>query len=149
MPAGTNDPLAGFQYILDITGVQNSAYFTECSGIGSEHEIIEHKVSIEGKDYVQKVPGRMKWTDVTLKRGITGSMDIWEWRKMVEDGDMQSSRKHCSITMLDREGKAVAKWDFENAWPSKVSGPDLKADSNDFGVEEMVLVHERMKRVKV
>jgi phage tail-like protein len=50
--------------------------------------------------------------------------------------------------MMNRTGKPVAQWDFNNAWPSKVSGPELKSDSNDFGVEEVVIVHEGMKRVK-
>jgi len=67
---------------------------------------------------------------------------------MVEDGDVKGARKNCSILMYDRNANVAARWDFVNAWPSKVSGPEVKADSNDFAIEEMVLVHEGMKRVK-
>jgi phage tail-like protein len=142
------DPLAGFQYALDISG-KISGFFQDCSGIGSEHEIIEQKLTdANGRPFIQKIPGRMKWNDVTLKRGITGEMDLWKWRKLVEDGDVDGARTHCSILMMNREGAPVAQWDFNNAWPSKVTGPELKSDSNDYGVEEIVIVHEGMTRIK-
>ncbi len=142
------DPLAGFQYALDIGG-KVSGFFQDCSGIGSEHEIIEQKLTdANGRPFIQKLPGRMKWNDVTLKRGITGEMDLWKWRKLVEDGEVDKARTHCSVVMMSRAGKPVAQWDFVNAWPSKVSGPELKSDSNDYGVEELVIVHEGMTRIK-
>jgi phage tail-like protein len=142
------DPLAGFQYALDIGG-KVSGFFQDCSGIGSEHEIIEQKLTdANGRPFIQKIPGRMKWNDVTLKRGITDEMDLWKWRKLVEDGEVDKARTHCSVVMMSRAGKPVAQWDFVNAWPSKVSGPELKSDSNDYGVEELVIVHEGMTRIK-
>ena len=146
-PSGREtDPLIGFNYALEIEG-KLSGYFTECSGIGSEHEIVEHKVvDDQGHEIVQKIPGRLKWGDVTLKRGITEKMDIWDWRQKVEEGNLGEARTNCSIVMFDRNYEAVARWDFLNAWPSKVSGPEVKADSNEFGVEEVILVHEGMKR---
>ena len=142
-----SDPLVGFNFGLELQGTI-AGYFTECSGIGSEHEIIEHKVvTPTGQEVVQKIPGRLKWQDVTLKRGITDSMEIWDWRAIVEQGKMADSRKSCSIIMFDRNYEEVARWNFENAWPSKVTGPSVKADSNEIGVEEVTLVHEGMWRV--
>jgi phage tail-like protein len=141
-----SDPLIGFNFRLEIDG-RVTGYFTEASGIGSEHEIVEHKVVDDnGHEVVQKIPGRLKWQDVTLKRGITDSMEIWDWRKSVEDGEMGDARANCSIIMMDRNYTDVARWDFENAWPSKVTGPSLKSDSNEFGVEEVTIVHEGMFR---
>ena len=143
-----SDPLVSFTYRLEIEGKLTASFFTECSGLGSEHEIIEHKaVDDQGREVVQKIPGRLKWSDVTLKRGITDSMDVWEWRETVENGEMGEARTNCSVVMMDRNYEDVARWDIENAWPSKVSGPELKADSNEFGVEEIVLIHEGLKRV--
>jgi phage tail-like protein len=144
----SSDPLIGFQYRIEVAGpVPITGYFTECSGIGSEHEIVEHKVVTEdGHEVVQKIPGRLKWQDVTLKRGITNDMNIWQWRKSVEDGVMSTARANCSIIMMDRNYTDVARWDFVNAWPSKVTGPSVKSDSNEFGVEEMTIVHEGMLR---
>jgi phage tail-like protein len=141
-----SDPLIGFNFRLEIEG-KLAGYFTEASGIGSEHEIVEHKVVDDsGHEIVQKIPGRLKWENVTLKRGITDAMDIWDWRKLVEDGKMGDARTNCSIIMMDRNYEDVARWDFVNAWPSKVSGPSVKSDSNEFGVEEVTLIHEGMVR---
>ena len=140
------DPLVGFHFKVDVGGVVEG-YFTECSGLGSETDIIEQKVVKDGIEVVLKVPGRLKWGDISLKRGITSSMDLWDWRQMVEEGDMSGARKNGSIVMLDRTYAEKARWDFTNGWPSKVNGPTFKADSNDFGIEECVIVHEGIKRV--
>lgn len=141
-----SDPLTGFTFRLEIEG-KLSGYFTEVSGLGSEHEVIEHKVVDEkGHETIFKIPGRLKWGDITLKRGITDKMDVWEWRQKVIDGKLKDARTNCSIIMMDRNYEDVARWDFESAWPSKVTGPSLKADSNELGVEELVLVHEGIAR---
>ena len=141
------DPLVGCQFSLEIQGVI-SGYFTEVGGLGSEHEIVEHKVvDKNGHDMVMKIPGRLKWSDITLKRGITSSMDLWDWRKQVEDGDVQGARKNGSVVMYDQSFSQIARWNFSNAWPSKVSGPSLNAQNNEFGIEEMVIVHEGIERV--
>jgi phage tail-like protein len=143
-----SDPLVGFNFRLEIEG-KLAGYFTECSGVGTEHEIIEHKaVDSNGREFIQKIPGRMKYQDITLKRGITDTMDIWKWRDEVEDGKLGAARTNGSIIMMDRNYEDVARWDFENGWPSKVSGPSVKADSNEYGVEEVTIVIERLKRAK-
>jgi phage tail-like protein len=95
---------------------------------------------------VRKIPGRLKFQDVTLKRGITSDMQIWKWRDDIIKGDVKTARKNVTITMLDRTYQPVAIWHFNNAWPSKVSGPQLKSDDNSFGVEELTIVHEGMYR---
>ena len=144
--ADREDPLLGFNFGLEFQGVI-SGYFNECTGIGSENEVIDHKVvNDQGMEEIHKVPGRLKWGDITLKRGITSDMQIWDWRDSVVNGDMSAARKNGSIVMMDRNYEEVARWNFENGWPSKVSGPALKSDSNEYGVEELVIVHEGIKR---
>ena len=141
------NPLVGFHFAIDIQGVING-YFTECSGLGSEHEVIEHKVINQGaQEIVQKIPGRLKWENITLKRGITSNMDIWKWRKQVEDGDVAGARRDGSVIMYDQTLKEVARWNFERAWPLKVTGPQPKSDSNEVGVEELTIAHEYIRRV--
>jgi phage tail-like protein len=142
----TQDPLLGFNFMLQLEKAI-AGYFTECGGIGSEHEIVEHKVVDDGgHEIVRKIPGRLKWGDVTLKRGITQDLEIWKWRDLIVKGDLKGSRTAATITMFSRDYKPVAIWHFANAWPSKVSGPSLKADGNDIGVEELTIVHEGMYR---
>jgi phage tail-like protein len=146
--AERQDPLIGFHYGIEVQGVL-TGYFTECSGIGSEHQVIEHKVVDEkGRESIQKIPGRLKWQDISLKRGITSNMDIWDWREQVVQGQVDSARRNGSIVMFDQSLSEVARWNFENGWPSKVSGPTVKSDSNEFGVEELTLVHEGLYREK-
>ena len=120
------DPLVGYHFSLEVQD-QISGYFTEVSGLGSENEVIEHKVVNEkGIEVVLKIPGRLKWENIVLKRGITSNMDIWEWRKMVEDGDVAGARKNGSVVMYDQSLTEVARWNFENAWPVKVTGPSVQ-----------------------
>jgi len=142
----TEDPLLGFNFMLQLEGAV-AGYFSECSGIGSENEVVDQKsVDLGGHELNRKLPGRLKFTDVTLKRGITSDLKIWEWRDQIVQGKVVDARKNCSITMFNREYVAVAVWNFVNAWPSKVTGPSLKSDGNDIGVEEVTIVHEGMYR---
>jgi phage tail-like protein len=142
------NPLVGFHFALDFSG-EIAGYFTECSGIGSENEVIEHKVVENGKELVMKIPGRLKWENIVLKRGITDKMDIWEWRKKVENGDVEAARRNGSIKMYNSKlDTVVAEWDFVRAWPVKVTGPQPKADSNEIGIEELTITHEYISRVK-
>jgi phage tail-like protein len=146
--AGREDPLLGFNFAIDVGGTI-SGYFTEVGGLGSENEIVEQKVvNDKGVEVILKIPGRLKWGDITLKRGITSSMDLWDWRKQVEDGQISAARKNGSIIMYDRELKEAARWNFINAWPSKISGPAPKSDGNEIGIEELTIVHEFIERVK-
>ena len=143
----SEDPLVSFNFAIDIQG-EISGFFTEVSGLGSEHEIIEHKVmTASGQEVVKKLPGRLKWDSITLKRGITSNLDIWSWRKQVEDGNVEGARRNGSIIMYDQTGSEIARWNFEKAWPSKVSGPAPKSDSNEIGVEELKIEHEYIERV--
>ena len=75
-------------------------------------------------------------------------MDIWDWRDQIVEGKVDDARKNGSIVMFDQAGDEVARWNFENAWPLKVSGPSMKADSNEFGIEELVITHEGLYREK-
>jgi phage tail-like protein len=90
----------------------------------------------------------MKWNNIVLKRGITDAMDLWDWRGQVEQGKVEEARKNGSITMHNQNGDAIARWDFVDVWPSKITGPTYNATNNEIGIEEMELVHTGYKRVK-
>jgi phage tail-like protein len=123
--------------------------FRECTGMGSENEVVEYKASGPKGEYInKKIPGRMKWNNITLKRGITDAMDMWKWRKLVEDGKVDDARKNGSIVMFDQDGKEVARWNFVNAWPSKLTGPASDATKNEVGIEELEITLEGYERVK-
>ena len=141
------DPLVSGFFTIDFGGSVKGA-FRECTGLGSENEIVEYKASGDkGKFVMKKVPGRMKWNNITLKRGITDAMDMWQWRKQVEEGKVSDARKNGSIVMYNQLNEAVARWDFVNAWPNKLTGPTANATNNEVGIEELEITHEGYTRV--
>ena len=123
--------------------------FRECSGIGSESEVVEYK-GTKQEDYhtIQAIPGRLKWMKINLKRGITDTLEAWTWRKMVEEGNVEGARASGTIVMVNQNGDPVAEWTFDRAWPSKISGPQLNSGQNDVGVEELEIVHEGLRRLR-
>ncbi len=142
------DPLVAFHFGLDLSG-SLVGLFTHVGGLGSETEVVEHKVVSTGtKEAVQMLPGRLKWTPITLKRGVTSSLDIWDWRQLVVDGKMKDARKPASIIAYNPEGTPVAKWDLVDAWPSKVTGPEFDSTTGNVMFEEVTIVFESVKRVK-
>jgi phage tail-like protein len=142
------DPLVAFKFGLEIEG-KLSGFFTTVAGIGSESEVVEHKITNPetGETIIQKIPGRMAWTDVTLKRGVTSSVDVWEWRQQIVDGKVEDARTNCSVVAYNQANEEIARWNLDNAWPSKVTGPEMDAGSQDYMVEEITIVHEGMSRV--
>jgi phage tail-like protein len=144
----TTDPLVSSWFGVEFQG-QVVGAFRECSGMGSENEVVEYKASgPKGEFVIHKVPGRMKWNNIVLKRGITDAMDMWKWRKLVEDGDIDKARKNGSIVMFNQHGDEIARWQFFNAWPSKLTGPTANASNNEVGIEEMELSVEGYLREK-
>lgn len=146
--ADREDPLVAFKFGLEIEG-KLSGFFTSVGGIGSESEVVEHKIvnPDTGETIIQKIPGRLAWTDVSLKRGVTSSVDVWEWRQMIVEGKVEDARTNCSIIAYNQANEEIARWNLDNAWPSKVTGPEMDAGSTDYMVEEMTIVHEGMSRV--
>jgi phage tail-like protein len=144
-----SDPLVQAHFYVQVDGHIDNMIFRECSGLGSETELIEYKGS--GKDdfhTIQAVPGRLKWQKINLKRGITESMAAWDWRKLVEQGQVNAARGNGSVVMVNQEGAEVARWNFMRAWPTKISGPSLNSSTNEIGVEELEIAHEGLERVK-
>ncbi len=142
------DPLVAFKFGLEIEG-KLTGYFSTVGGVGSESEVIEQKIvnPETGETIMRKLPGRLTWTDITLKRGVTSNIDVWNWRQQVVEGKVEDARTHCSVVAYNQANEEIARWNFENAWPSKVTGPDMDAAGTDYMVEEMTIVHEGMERV--
>ena len=140
------DLMTSFNFVLEIGGVE-MASFRKCSGVESETETIEYKEATkDGKMIIRKVPGAMKWSDITLERRIDESKALWEWRKQVEDGDVDKARRDGSIVIKDSMNKEVARWNFVHGWVSKWTGAELDAGSNEVATEKVVITHEGLHR---
>jgi phage tail-like protein len=140
MPRRENDPLGGFNFLLETGGLLRAG-FSEVTGLNSETDVIDYR---EGSDdiNVQKLPGLKKYGPVTLKRGVAASatQDFVAWRKFVEDGNI--TRQDISIVLLDEQREEKLRYNLRNAWPSKWVGPDLKAGANEIAIEQIEICHE-------
>lgn len=132
------DPYGGFNFLVEIDGGA-IAGFSEVSGLAAEIEPIDYR---EGSDpmTVRKLPGVRKFTNVTLKRGLTANRDLWQWFKTGLDGALQ--RRTVRIVLLDDDRTTVARWTLRNAWITKWDGPQLNATGSDVAIESIELVHE-------
>ncbi len=135
------DPYKNFRFLVEIEGIRQAG-FSECSGFGSQVEVIEYREGGE-PTAVRKLSGRVKYPDITLKWGVTDSPEPYNWHRAVLQGQIQ--RKHGSIILLDDSGNANVKWNFFEAWPSKWEGPDLCAKGNDVAIETLVITCERIE----
>ena len=130
----------GWQCLLEIEGALVGT-FDECSGLGTENEIIEHKaVNPQGIELILKIPGSLHFDDIVLKRGLTTDRFLWNWRQAIADGDFANSRKNGSIVISDQSGGEIARWNFNSAWPSHV-------EISEDGVENAILVSKDTERV--
>lgn len=140
------DLLTTFSFHVELDGVDIGS-FKEASGVDSETEVIEYKeASKDGVMIIRKIPGALKWSDIALKRRIDASTALWEWRKQVEEGDIDGARRNGSIVLYDSTHTEVARWNFEAGWPSKWKGADLNATENAAAEEEITIAHEGMRR---
>ncbi|NLE44877.1 MAG: phage tail protein [Chloroflexi bacterium] len=146
--ADREDPLVAFKFGLEIEG-KMGGFFTNVTGIGSESEVVEHKIvnPETGETIIQKIPGRLNWTPITLKRGVTSNVDVWDWRQQVVEGKVEDARTNCSIVAYNQANEEIARWNLDAAWPSKVTGPEMDSASQTYMLEEMTIVHEGLSRV--
>ena len=139
------DPYRAARFLLEIDGITRAG-FTECSIPDSTQDPIEYREGNEGFT-VRKIPGMIKYGNLTLKWGTTDTMELYEWRKQVEECKMKDARRNIAVVLLDDEGSAKARWEFFMAWPTKYDAPDLNATSSDIAIETLEIANEGMTRV--
>jgi phage tail-like protein len=143
-PVTRADPYPAYNFQIIVTGVSNdgkavSGSFSEASGLEVEVPPILYRNGSE--DITQrKIPGLKKFTDITLKRGITGDVDFWKWIVNALNG--QVLRASGAILLLDENRNEVMRWKFDRAWPTKFTGPTLHAGNNEIAMETLVICTE-------
>ena len=137
-----NDPYKNFNFRVEISGVA-IAGFAECSGLRIEVDVIEYR---EGGDPspVRKLPGLSKVGDITLKRGITASRELYDWINAIGNG--AADRRSGSFILQDDDRRDVVRWNFTEAFPRKLEGPNLDAKGNDVAIESLTLCCETLTR---
>ncbi|MGP8322631.1 MAG: phage tail protein [Methanosarcinaceae archaeon] len=141
-----NDPYRNSRFLLEIDGIVQAG-FSEVTIPDISTDIVEYREGNEDTT-VRKLPGLTRYGNLTLKWGVTDSMDLFKWRKQVIQGKTGEARKMIAVILQDEGGNPVARWEFREAWPSKYDAPDLSAMGNDIAIETIEIVHEGMDRVK-
>jgi phage tail-like protein len=136
------DPYGNFNFLVEIDGITRAA-FQQASGFDSTIDVIEHREGGENTT-PRKLPGMTKYSNISLKWGLTDDRDLYDWHRQAVLGNIQ--RKNGSIILLDRQGNEKIRWNFVNAWPSKWDGPDFNAEGNDVAIETLELAHEGVMR---
>jgi len=123
--------------------ITKNAYFQEVSGLSVDYDVVEHKtMDAKGRPLVQKLPGRVTYGAVTLKRGITADLSLWQWHQIIFEETVEKARATVLIKLYDAGYNELFHWTLARAWPSKISGPQLVANSADVALEELTLVYE-------
>lgn len=133
-----NDPYRAYNFLVEIDGITRAG-FRECSGLDASQDPIDYR---EGTDplTVRKLPGMNKFSNITLKWGITDDTELWDWREQAMGGKVE--RKNGSIVLMDDTGEEQARWNFREGWPTKWTGPSFNATGNEVAIETLEIVHE-------
>ncbi len=141
-------PYVQFNFLVDLgTGVTDGpqAGFQECSNIGMEVTVAEYRAGNMKENSVQKMTGINKATDVTLKRGVIGSLDLYQWLDQIRNGDQTAFRTVTVQLQNEDHTQVVQTWKLLRARIIKhVSGP-LNAKGTDVAMEELTVAYERLQ----
>ncbi len=115
--------------------------FQEVSGLDIQSEEIKYRHGDSPEFSVIKMPGMKKVGNITMKKGIfKGDNKFWDWFKQIKMNTIK--RLPVTISLLDEGGNATMVWTLNNAWPSKITGTDLKSEGNEVAIETIEIVHE-------
>jgi phage tail-like protein len=133
------DPYPGFNFQVEIDGIARAS-FREVSGLEGAVDVIEYREGADRPLSARKLPGLVRYANVTLKRGITDSRELWDWWKAVASGKLD--RRAVRIVLLDREGNAVRRWALADAWPVRYHVSVLDAERGETAIESLELAHD-------
>lgn len=138
----TSYPLPAYHFIVDWGGTRTG--FTEVSGLNITHEVVDYREGNSPVDTSIKIPGRTKFDNIILKRGIVrGDVDFYNWMKTKQNS--QIDRRDITISLLDETHSPIMVWKVFNAFPVKYTGPQLQARSSEVAIESIEIAHEGIR----
>jgi phage tail-like protein len=142
MPFKEDQSAPAIWFELDIQG-KAVGFFTEVTGLSAEVETMTYS---EGgmNEFQHKLPTRVKYPNLVLKRGMTTKADLQKW---FQKSHVQAERTTISLTMLDQQGTTIRTWSFVNAFPIKWTGPNFNAAQSQLAVEQIEIAHEGLQAV--
>jgi phage tail-like protein len=142
------DPLRKFRFRLEIDGLEQAAFSEVTIGdVGSDP--IEYREGDEPTT-VRKLSGLTKFGNVTMKWGITDSMELAEWHRLIVDGAtlQEEIRKTVVIRLQNEAGDDKAAFEITRAWPTKYDPSDLNGTGNEVAIDSLELANEGIRRIQ-
>jgi phage tail-like protein len=141
-------PYAQFNFLVDLgTGTTDGPHagFQECSEIGMSVDVVEYRNGNEKENSVRKLTGLARYPDVTMKRGIIGSLDLYTWLDDIRNGNQSAVRTVVVQLMNEDHSSVVQEWKLLRARIVKhVSGP-FNARASEVAMEEITVAYERLE----
>lgn len=140
------DPLRNFRFRVEIDGLV-AAGFSEVHIGATTVDVIDYREGNE-PNHVRKLPGLHKFADITLKRGVTTSLELFNWHKEIRQGLTAQARRNVAIIVADESGVDQVRFIVSEAWPVKYEVSDLNGKGNEVMVELLELANEGIERVQ-
>ena len=141
-------PYVQFNFLVDLgngTVDKPEGGFQEVSGIGMEVTVAEYRNGNDKENSVRKITGLNKSTDVTLKRGVIGSLNLYQWLNQIRNGDQEAFRTVVISLQNEDHTAIVQEWKLLRARIIKHTSGPLNAKGTDVAMEELVLAYERLE----
>lgn len=140
-------PVNQFNFLVDVGAGTDGvdAGFQEVSGMGMEVAIAEYRNGNRKENSVIKVNGLVKATDVTLKRGVIGSLSLYKWLDAIRNGATDASRTVKIQLQSEDHSETIMTWKLIEARIMKHTSGPLNAKGTDVAMEELVLAYERLE----
>jgi phage tail-like protein len=141
-------PYVQFNFLVDLgTGSTDGAEagFQEVSGLGMEIAVAEYRNGNEKENSVRKMSALTKTTDVTLKRGIIGSLTLYQWLNQIRNGDQAALRTVVIQLQSEDHTATVMTWKLLRARLTKYTDGPLNAKGSEVAMEEMTISYERLE----
>ncbi len=141
-------PYSAFNFLVEIESGQGQevvAGFAEASGLNAEVTIAEYRAGNAAVNYVTKIPGIHKTGDVSMKRGLIGAENIWQWLDQTRSGSMEGKRNIVIKLQNEDRSETVVSWKLIGCFPMKWTGPTLNAKGGgDVAMEELTICAEHI-----
>jgi phage tail-like protein len=142
----SSNPYGVFNFIVKISGYASAA-FAECALPSASIEVMEYRDGNDLMDNVHKLPGLVRYGNLVLKRGLTTSMDLWNWFSSFATGT--GTMQTVTVTLLDGGKTPIMKWEFTNAWPVKYESPILDGKKSALAIETLEIAVDGMQVANV
>ncbi|MBD9355174.1 phage tail protein [Methylomonas albis] len=120
-----------------------STYFTDCKGMGSQNEVEQMKIVTRDDIAFSKIPGRMSVKNLTCSKGLSKSLDFWNWRQQVASGRGGKARVDATLIVYDQKMSPIAEWSFARVWPVSIDFNETTP-----GKETMVFAADQIQRLR-